>query len=70
MSFRGGSESVVKYRHFLPCRAWWKSVWSVKMVFPAPGSPAMTVTDAAGMPPPRIVSRAADPVLNLSKVEA
>src|SRR2546421_9140981 len=70
MTFSDGSESVLKYRPFLPCRAWWKSAWSVKIVFPAPGSPAMIVTDPAGIPPPRIVSSAAEPMLSRSRVEA
>src|SRR6266851_7675520 len=70
MTFSAGSESVVKYRHFFPCRAWWKSAWRVNTVFPEPGSPATTVTDRVGIPPPRIASSASDPVLSRSRVEA
>src|SRR5947208_249253 len=62
MSFSDGSDSVVRYRAFLPCRAWWKTICRARMVLPVPGSPAIRFTERSGSPPPRMRSNAAQPV--------
>ena len=53
----------MKYRHFFPCRARWKSICSTRTVLPTPGSPVITVTDPIGMPPEISASNSALPVV-------
>src|SRR5712671_1194685 len=54
--------------HFRPWRARWKIIWSARSVLPVPGSPAITLIERTGRPPPRMRSKSALPVARRSRL--